>query len=138
MKKALFDINVILDILFMREGHYKPSADAVAAAKRAGVSAYIPAASFNIISYVATKELGRLKTLQAMEKIRLMFDIAIVDERVIDSAISSDFRDFEDAVQYYSAVEAKADCVVTRNIKDFKHASIPILSPEMFVKALEL
>ena len=137
MKRALFDINVLLDILFMREGHFKPSADAVAAAKRAGLTSYISAASFNIISYIATKELGRHKALQAMEKLRVMFDCAAVDAKVIDAALASDFNDFEDAVQYYSAVEAKADCVVTRNIKDFKHAQIPVLSPEMFAKALE-
>lgn len=57
---------------------------------------------------------------EVLEKIRIVFSIAAVDEKVIDLSLASDFRDFEDAVQYYSAIHARAGCVITRNKQDYK------------------
>ena len=45
----------------------------------------------------------------------------------------SSFRDFEDAVQYYSAVQAKSECLITRNKSDFKVDALPVLTPEEFL-----
>jgi hypothetical protein len=50
--------------------------------------------------------------------------------------VDSSFADFEDAVQYYAAISAKADAIITRNTKDYKHASIPVLTAEQFLKTL--
>ncbi|MCF6149428.1 MAG: PIN domain-containing protein [Candidatus Kuenenia sp.] len=52
---------------------------------------------------------------------------------MIDLSLTSDFRDFEDAVQYYSAVQAKADCLITRNKSDYKVDRLPVLTPEEFM-----
>jgi hypothetical protein len=137
IKHVLFDANIFLDIICVRGEHYRPSTDAFAAAKRAGMTAYISAASFNVISYVGGKILGKIKTLQALEKIRLMCDVAKVDAAVVDKALISDFNDFEDALQFYSASDTGAQCVVTRDKKGYKQATrIPVLSPEEFVCAI--
>lgn len=70
---------------------------------------------------------------EVLEKIRIVFSIAAVDEKVIDLSLASDFRDFEDAVQYYSAIHARAGCVITRNKQDYKAEGIPVMTPEEFL-----
>jgi hypothetical protein len=55
---------------------------------------------------------------------------------VIDLALSSDFKDFEDALQHYSAIEVKSDLIITNNIKDYKTSLIPVMTPKQFVQGL--
>lgn len=93
----------------------------------------ISAASFPIMFYLLCKSLSEKKALRVLEKIRTVFRVAPVNDRVIDLAMVSELRDFEDAVQYYSAVLAKADCIITRNKRDFRKSSIPVLLPEEFL-----
>jgi len=59
-----------------------------------------------------------------------------VNESIIDSALNSTFTDFEDAIQYYAAMSANIDLIITRNIEDYKQASIPVLTAEQFLKQL--
>ena len=56
--------------------------------------------------------------------------------KVIDLSLASDFKDFEDAVQCYSAVNAKVDCLITRNKRDYATDILPILTPEEFLAAI--
>jgi len=60
----------------------------------------------------------------------------MISNSIIDLAINSDFSDFEDAVQFYSAKSANADMIITRNIKDYKNATILVLSPQQFLNSL--
>jgi len=60
-----------------------------------------------------------------------------VDEKIISLALNSDFRDFEDAIQYYCAVENKIKMILTRNLSDFKKSAIPVATAEEFVKSFE-
>ena len=76
--------------------------------------------------------------MKALEKIRIVFGVAVVDEKVIDLSLVSDFKDFEDAVQYYSALLAKADCIITRNKGDYVDDKIPILTSEEFLATVEI
>ena len=71
-----------------------------------------------------------------LEKVRIVFRVAAVDEKVIDLSLSSDFKDFEDAVQCYSAVNAKVDCLITRSKRDYVTDILPILTPEEFLVAI--
>jgi predicted nucleic acid-binding protein len=94
---------------------------------------YLCALSFPTLYYLLSKELKQEKAIKILEKVRIVFHVTAVDERVIDLALTSSFRDFEDAVQYYSAVQAKADCLITRNKGDYKVDVLPVLTPEEFL-----
>lgn len=59
-----------------------------------------------------------------------------VDEKVIDLFLASDFKEFEDAVQCYSAINAKVDCLITRNKRDYVNNILPVLTPEEFLVAI--
>lgn len=62
-----------------------------------------------------------------------MSRVTLADEKVVDDALSSAFTDYEDALQYYSALSKKVDVIITRNVRDFKHARIPVLTPDEFL-----
>jgi len=76
--------------------------------------------------------------MQILEKLRIVFDVAAVDKKVIDLSLVSDLKDFEDAVQYYSAIAIQADCLVTRNKIDYQSDPLPVLTPEEFLASTEL
>lgn len=138
MKSALCDINFFLDIFLKREQSYFPSAEIFKMIEEKKLKGYICALSFPTIYYLLSKELNREKSIKILEKVRIAFHVAAVDERVIDLSLTSNFRDFEDAVQYYSAVLAKAGCLITRNKCDYKVDKLPVLTPEEFLAIIKV
>jgi len=59
-----------------------------------------------------------------------------VQQNTIEQALNLDYRDFEDAVQMISAVQAKVDCLVTRNSKDYQPDLLPVMQPIEFLASL--
>jgi predicted nucleic acid-binding protein len=70
------------------------------------------------------KIIGQFKTI---------VNVLSVDSKTIDLAVASGFNDFEDAIQYYCAIENNLTTIVTRNIKDYKRATIKVLTPDTFI-----
>jgi len=133
VKTILCDINFILDIFLKREPFYSPAARIFSLIESKELQGYLCANSFPTLFYILVKELKRDKAMKILEKVRIVFLVAAVNEKVIDLSLASDFRDFEDAVQYYSAVSAKADCLITRNKIDYRASNLPIMTPEEFL-----
>ena len=137
MKKVLCDINFILDIFLKRKPFYIPAASLFKKIEDGELRGYLCSLSYSTLFYLLTKELNRGKALKTLEKIRIVFRVATVDEKVIDMSLVSDFKDFEDAVQYYSAVSVKADFIITRNKSDYVDNMIPVLTSDEFLAVLE-
>ena len=137
MKTVLCDINFILDIFLKQEPFYYPAARLFKKIEDKKLKGYLCALSFPTLFYLLSKELSKEKAIRILEKIRIVFGIAEVDEKVIDLSLTADFKDFEDAVQYYSAIKVKADCIITRNKDDYVNDKIPVLTPEEFLALFE-
>ncbi len=137
MKSVLCDINFILDIFLKREPFYTPSARLFSLVEEKKLRGFLSAQSFPILFYLLSKEVKREKALRVLKKLHIVFSIAAVDEKVIGLSLASDFKDFEDAVQYYSAILARADCVITRNKADYKADGIPAMTPEEFLAVIK-
>lgn len=133
MKIVLCDINFILDIFLKREPFYIPAARLFSMIEGKKLKGYLSALTFPTLFYVLSKELKREKAMQILEKVRIVFQVAPVEEKVIDLSLASGFKDFEDAVQYYSALQVQADFLITRNKADFKVDALPVLTPEEFL-----
>jgi len=138
LKVVFCDINFILDIFLKREPFYNSAAKLFKKIEDKELKGYLCALSFPTLFYLLSKELNREKAIKTLEKIRIVFSIASVDQKVIDLSLASDFKDFEDAVQYYSAVQVKADCLITRNKDDYIDDKIPVLTPEEFLALFEI
>ena len=136
MKSVLCDINVILDIFLKRYPYYVPAARLFTLIEERKLQGYLSAQSFPTMFYILSKELKREKAMRVLEKLRIVFRVAAVDEKVIDLSLASSFKDFEDAVQYYSALHVRADCLITRNKADYRADRLPVMTPEEFL-ALE-
>ena len=137
MKTVLCDINFVLDIFLKREPFYYSAARLFKKIEDKKLKGYLCALSFPTLFYLLSKELSKEKAIKILEKIRIVFGIAEVDEKVIDLSLTSDFKYFEDAVQYYSAIKVKADCIITRNKDDYVNDKIPVLTPEEFLALFE-
>jgi len=136
VKAVLCDINFILDIFLEREPFYAPAARIFAMIEAKHLKGYLCANSFPTLFYILAKELKRDKAMRVLEKVRIVFRVATVDEKVIDLSLASDFKDFEDAVQCYSAVTAKVDCLITRNKTNYVTNILSIMTPEEFLAAI--
>lgn len=68
-----------------------------------------------------------------LRNFRQLSKVSVADEKVVDDALASCFSDYEDALQYYSALTRNVDVIITRNTRDFVHASIPVLTPDEFL-----
>lgn len=137
MKTILCDVNFVLDIFLKRESSYAPAARLFSIIEEKKIHAYLCALSFPTLFYILSKELKALKAMRILEKLRIVFGVAGVDEKVIDLSLVSGFKDFEDAVQYYSALGVRAECLITRNKTDYRAGVLAILTPEEFLASTE-
>lgn len=134
--KVFFDTNVLIDVLAKREPFYADSAAVWTLAERGAITGLVSAISFTNIYYIV-RRLSHLKKAQrALVLLRDTFTPVACDAGVIRQAIDARFKDFEDAVQYVSAVEAGAECLVSRNPDHFASSEeCPVLTPSEFLAA---
>lgn len=85
--------------------------------------------------YILRKNLGNENAKNALRKLRIILHVIDSSEKVLDLALNSNFNDFEDAIQYYTALNADIQTIITRNLKDYKAADILVQTPEMFLVA---
>ena len=89
--------------------------------------------SFSNIDYVLLSQYSSTHSRQIIAKFKTLVQVLAVDSKTIDFAIASDFKDFEDAIQYACALENNLTIIITRNLKDYKKASIIVLTPESYL-----
>jgi len=128
--KILFDTNVILDVLLNRKEFIEHSANIVGMVESKQIEGCLSATTITTLDYLISKATNRKQAKIEIKKLLSIFKIADVNSKVIELSLASQFEDFEDAVQYYSGECCGMEGLVTRNIKDYKRASLPIYSPE--------
>ena len=134
-KHYLVDTNVVIDMLLDRE-----DADAACAvfdgAERGDYYLHICALSFTTLFYSLRKILSREDRINALTQLKEAMEVAEVDGNVIDMALKSGWKDFEDAVQNFSAVvDPQISAIITRNIKDFKDSNLEMVDSVEFLNS---
>ncbi|WP_353135428.1 PIN domain-containing protein [Pseudopedobacter sp.] len=74
--------------------------------------------------------------MEKIRKFKLLCSISLMDDEVVEKAIHSNFKDFEDAMQYFSALASNCDLIITRNERDFKNALIPVMNADSYLQTL--
>ncbi len=133
MQRPLVDINVLMDVLTERRQFFEEAARFWTAVESADPRAVVSADSFSTIFYLLSRHQSREAALRGLHAVQAAFEIVPLTEQVIRDALDSPIRDFEDAVQYHSALVGGADCIVTRDKRDFRGGDLPILSPGEFL-----
>jgi len=137
MKHIFIDTNVIIDFLADRAPFSDYAAILFQLAKENKIKVHISAISFNNTYYILRKVTSHKKALSLISEIEDYVGIQETNRTIIRKAIKSDFNDFEDAIQYFSAIQlGNIDIITTRDLKDFKKSELPVLSPETTVKLL--
>ena len=134
-KHYLVDTNVVIDMLLDRE-----DADAACAvfdgAERGDYYLHICALSFTTMFYSLRKILSREDRISVLTQLKEAMKVAEVDGNVIDMALKSGWKDFEDAVQYFSAVvNPQISAIITRNTKDFKDSCLEVVDSVEFLNS---
>lgn len=134
--RVLFDTNVILDLLLDRQPHSIPAAALVARIERGELAGYVCATTVTTVFYLATRAVGEVAAREHVRVLLSLFEVALVNRSVLECAMQSGFSDYEDAVLYEAANHAEVQCIVTRNIKDFKQSKLPVYLPGEFEATL--
>jgi predicted nucleic acid-binding protein len=72
---------------------------------------------------------------EILRRFKILTEVLSLDDKIIDLALNDNgFSDFEDAIQYYSALENGQDIIITRNLKDFKSSKIPVLTATEYLQ----
>ncbi|OXG07768.1 putative nucleic acid-binding protein [Flavobacterium araucananum] len=130
------DTNVLIDLIDKREPFFNDIAVIATMAENKELKLAASSLSFVNIVYVVSKSVEEKTVLEALKKLRIICDVSTIDEIVIDKSLISKFDDFEDAVQYFSALHHKCEFIITRNKKDFKNSEIPVLTPSEFLASI--
>jgi predicted nucleic acid-binding protein len=126
---VLIDLNILLDVLQKRQPFYEASANLLAAVETGRITGYVAAHSLPTLFYLIKKDKGSAEAKSAITNLLQIIKISPVDQNTIEQALNLDYEDFEDAIQMMSAVQGKMNCLVTRNIKDYRPALLPVMQP---------
>ena len=127
--KVFVDANVLMDVLLEREPFVGASRKVWFLAERGRVQGLVSALTFPNAWYIVRKLRGAKAAMSMMTMLRDSFAPVALDEQVLNQAIDAGFADFEDAIQYHSALRSGADCLVTRNPGHFPASRLPVMSP---------
>lgn len=138
MKNIFLDTNILIDFFADRKPFSTEAAKLFNYSFKEKINIYISAVSYNNIYYVLRQSFSHLETIKMLSELNEWADIIDVSKEVIKKALKSDFKDFEDAIQYNCAKSFnKIDFIVTRDTKDFKTSSLPILTPKEALAFIE-
>ncbi len=132
----LIDLIVLLDVLQRREPFYTASAELLAAVETGRIQGYIAAHSITTLFYLIQKGKSSADARAVITNLLQFLHILPADQSIIEQALNLEFRNFEDAVQMVSAVQNKMDFLVTRNVKDYQPALLPVMQPVDFLGTL--
>jgi predicted nucleic acid-binding protein len=138
MEHVFIDTDVIIDFLTDRKPFSTEAAKVFSLIDQKKIKGCVSSLSFSNLYYVLRKFRPHKKVISSLQDLSELVDILKVDNDIIKSALLSDFKDFEDSIQYYTAQEnKKIDCIITKNIKDYKDTYLPVMTPETFLATLE-
>ena len=137
MQRPLVDLNVLLDVLTRREPHEADSARLWAAAETRRVHAMVSADRFSTLYYMLRRVSNSRTAKRGLAMVLDVFEVVEVDEKTLRQAMGSPVKDFEDAIQYHCAIHGGADCIVTRDLRHYRNADLPVMSPDAFLAALD-
>ena len=134
MREIFIDTNVIFDLLIENEPDTSFANALFECAIRNDIVLNICPFSLATVYYMLRKRLSHKSVLYDLGWLSKLTKSLPVNETIINQAMKSDFRDFEDAIQYFCALQATGcEAIITRNSKDFKLSAIPVFSPALFL-----
>ena len=135
--KLFLDTNIVMDYVEHREPFVLHALSLFEMGYDGLHQLYISDLTFAHISYLTRKSMTRDRFYEIVEDLCAVAHVAGMGEQAVKDAIHLQAKDFEDALQYFSAHQAGADCILTRNKKDFSFSDIQVWTPEEFLEVVK-
>ena len=138
MKKILLDTNIVLDLLARRMPNYNEAAELFSLADNKIIRLSISSLSLANTQYVLSRFKPQVEARKILRIFKVLVQVLSFDNKIADLALNSDLKDFEYAIQYYTAIENEQDLIVTRDLTGYKDSKIPVLTAGEFIKTLKI
>jgi predicted nucleic acid-binding protein len=136
MNNVFIDTDVIVDLLIDRKPFSEDAATIFSLIEKKKIKGHISALTICNLYYVLRKVASHNKVMKSLKDLSELVDILKIDKSIIITALESDLKDFEDSVQYFTAMEYnRIDCIITRNVKDYKGINLPVMTPGAYLAA---
>lgn len=135
--RLFLDTNIMLDLLGERHPFYDPIAKLASLADTGKLTIVVSPISFATVNYFLTKSESSEIAKEKLRKFKIISEICKLDDNTIEKGLNSDFTDFEDALQYFSALDSNCEIIITRNGKDFKKSLIPIMTANEYLMSIK-
>lgn len=138
MKKLFVDTNIVIDLLSKREPFFEETAELFSLADKKQVELSVSSLTIANTSYALLRQMDSNKAKSVLRKLRLILTVLPLDDKIIGLALNDEtFSDFEDGLQYFTAIENEQELIISRNLKDFKNSKLPTMTAKQFIETLE-
>jgi predicted nucleic acid-binding protein len=135
MKKLFVDTNIVIDLFAKREPFYAEAATLFSLADTKKLYLSVSALTFANTNYILLQSKKQEEAKLILRKLKLIVSVVSLDEKIIGLSLNdNDFKDYEDALQYYTALENGDEAIITRNLRDFKRSKLPVMTAAQFLK----
>ena len=139
MNKVIFlDTNILIDFIDQSSDGHTSALELMDILFSHGIRPYISPTTFAITNYFLGKHLNSKKRVKEFATGFFEgFEISTENSEMVFQSIESEFIDLEDGLQYFSALDAGADVIVTKNFFDYYASEIPVIHPIHFVNEFD-
>jgi len=135
MTRILIDTDIILDFFFDRQPFSESAAKILSLCESKEITGSITPVIISNVYYLLRQTAKHEKVIEKLKMLISITEILVIDRNAVVQALSSDFKDFEDALQNYSAeLNKEIDLIITRNTKDYKNSSLGVMTPDSYLK----
>lgn len=136
MDKLFIDTDVVLDFLTGREPFAMDAARLFLLSERKKVHICTSGLVFSNAYYILRKLASHSKVIDKLKQLTRFLDVINLSKAAVMSALDSHFSDFEGALQYQAVIQEQVKTIITRNIKDYKHSELAVMTAEQYLKAV--
>ena len=135
MDRVLIDTDIILDFFFDREPFSENASKILSLCESKEIIGFVTPVIISNVYYLLRRTAKHEKVIEKLTLLISLLEILIIDKRVTVEALNSNFKDFEDALQNYSAEQNnEVDIIITRNVKDYRNSHLSIMLPDNYIK----
>jgi len=137
MTRILIDTDVILDFFFDRHPFAENATKIFSLCESKKITGFVTPVIISNVYYLLRQSAKHEKVIEKLKLLVSITELVVMDKEVVTQALNSDFKDFEDALQNYSAeIHKEIDLIITRNTKDFKNSKLAVMTPDNYIKSI--
>ena len=133
MDKLLVDTNIVIDLLSRREEFYAEAQQLFTLSDYNKVKLFVSSLTIANTHFLLSREKTGAEARKILIKFKILAKVLPLTDKILELALVSDFKDFEDAIQYHTALENDLEIIISRNKKDFKNSILPVLTAKEYL-----